>query len=61
MITSLDYGVGRLTSALEKIHQLNETIIIFLSDNGGKSTAQTILPHKLSQTKDRGIITYQIV
>ncbi|KAL5256728.1 hypothetical protein ACHWQZ_G011854 [Mnemiopsis leidyi] len=35
MITSLDYGVGRITSALETTHQLNETIIIFLSDNGG--------------------------
>ncbi|XP_063674087.1 arylsulfatase B-like isoform X1 [Bolinopsis microptera] len=35
MITSLDYGVGRITSALEKTHQLNNTIIIFLSDNGG--------------------------
>ena len=35
MITSLDYGVGRITSALERTHQLNQTIIIFLSDNGG--------------------------
>lgn len=35
MITSMDYGVGRLTTALHNTHQFNKTVIIFLSDNGG--------------------------
>ena len=44
MITSLDYGVGRITSTLENTNQLNETIIVFLSDNGGKNSILKFTP-----------------
>jgi arylsulfatase B len=36
MITSLDYGVGQITATLERNKMLNDTIIVFFSDNGGK-------------------------
>lgn len=34
-IDSMDQGIGRIISALEKNGQLQNTLIIFLSDNGG--------------------------
>lgn len=35
MMHALDRGVGRLVSHLEKSEQLDNTLIVFLSDNGG--------------------------
>ncbi len=34
-VDSMDQGIGRVVSALEKSGQLNNTLILFLSDNGG--------------------------
>jgi len=41
MVRSLDANVGRLISTLEEIEILDQTIIIFTSDNGGLSTTRT--------------------
>jgi len=35
MVTALDEGVGRLRAALERAHMADDTLIVFLSDNGG--------------------------
>lgn len=40
MIYSLDQNIGRVLETLEKTGQLDNTIIIFTSDNGGLATAE---------------------
>ncbi|MFW6303219.1 MAG: sulfatase [Candidatus Sumerlaeota bacterium] len=40
MIESLDTNIGRVLEALEKKGQLDNTVIVFTSDNGGLSTAE---------------------
>jgi len=35
MIDSMDQGVGKIVDALKKTNQLDNTLIVFLSDNGG--------------------------
>jgi arylsulfatase A-like enzyme len=40
MVENLDTNVGRLLDALERTGQLEETIVIFTSDNGGLSSAE---------------------
>ncbi len=40
LIYSLDENVGRLVKALEDTNKIEDTIIIFTSDNGGLSTAE---------------------
>ncbi|HEY9294262.1 MAG TPA: sulfatase [Microlunatus sp.] len=40
MIESLDIGVGRVVDALEASGKLDQTMIIFTSDNGGLATAE---------------------
>ena len=40
MIESLDDSVGRIMDCLERIGELDNTLIIFTSDNGGLSTAE---------------------
>ena len=37
MVSSMDDNIGRIISKLEEKHQLNNTIIWFISDNGGYS------------------------
>lgn len=39
MISTLDYGIGQIVSALEEEELLNQTVIFFASDNGGFSPA----------------------
>ncbi|MET0300798.1 MAG: arylsulfatase, partial [Flavitalea sp.] len=34
MVDRMDQGIGRIIKALEEINQLNNTLIVFLSDNG---------------------------
>jgi len=36
MVYAVDRGIGKLKAALEKTRQLDNTLIVFLSDNGGK-------------------------
>jgi arylsulfatase A-like enzyme len=40
MIENMDTNIGRLVQKLEELNKLNNTIIIFTSDNGGLSTAE---------------------
>ena len=40
MIENLDRNVGRLVAAIEQTGKLEETLIIFTSDNGGLATAE---------------------
>ena len=40
MLEQLDTGIGRVLSALEKNGLTEKTIIVFMSDNGGLSTAE---------------------
>jgi len=37
MVYALDRGVGRIVDALKETNQLDDTLIVFLSDNGGKT------------------------
>lgn len=37
MVYAVDRGVGRLVDALKATHALDKTLIVFLSDNGGKT------------------------
>lgn len=39
LIEHMDYGVGRVLSALEKSGKMDNTIVIFMSDNGGQADA----------------------
>lgn len=41
MIENLDQNVGRLLEALDQTGQADNTVLIFTSDNGGLSTAET--------------------
>ena len=41
MIENLDWNVGRVLTALEETGQAENTIVIFTSDNGGLSTAES--------------------
>ncbi|TDE14910.1 sulfatase [Jiangella asiatica] len=40
MIENLDWNLGRLLDGLERCGKLDDTIVIFTSDNGGLSTAE---------------------
>ncbi|GLQ55867.1 sulfatase [Devosia nitrariae] len=40
MIENLDANIGRLVAALDAAGKLNETLIVFTSDNGGLSTSE---------------------
>lgn len=40
MIENLDANIGRLVAALERAGKLDETLLIFTSDNGGLATAE---------------------
>ena len=40
MVENLDWNIGRLLAALERTQRLDETIVIFTSDNGGLATAE---------------------
>ena len=39
MISALDEGIGNVTKALKKAKMYEDTVIIFLSDNGGYTRA----------------------
>ena len=44
-IDSMDQGIGKIISALEKNGQLQNTLIIFLSDNGGcEESIESLMP-----------------
>ena len=38
MIHAMDRGIGRLVESLKKTQQLRDTLVVFLSDNGGATT-----------------------
>ncbi|TNJ42409.1 sulfatase-like hydrolase/transferase [Tamlana fucoidanivorans] len=39
MVYAVDRGIERITKALQETNQLDNTLIVFFSDNGGKTTA----------------------
>lgn len=57
-ITRMDKGVGRIVSELKKNGQLNNTLIFFLSDNGGCSENQkndpTVMPGSIDTWQSYG-------
>ncbi len=44
MVTRMDKGIGRIWKALEQAGQLDNTIVLFSSDNGGDLAASSNLP-----------------
>ena len=38
MITGLDYGIGRIYNSLVEKGIANDTVFVFMSDNGGRDT-----------------------
>jgi len=44
MVTAMDENVGRIVSKIKELGILDETIIIFTSDNGGLSTKKSVGP-----------------
>lgn len=44
MVRSMDENVGRILDRLESLNQMQHTIIVFTSDNGGLTTAKNIGP-----------------
>lgn len=38
MVAALDEGVGRVVAALEELGELDDTLLVFFSDNGGATT-----------------------
>jgi arylsulfatase A-like enzyme len=40
MIEAMDQAVGKVLNALDKSNQANDTVVIFMSDNGGLSTSE---------------------
>ncbi len=61
-IDRMDQGIGRVIEALKRTHQLENTIIIFLSDNGAcaedipdnASTDELINQYKIARSHTRG-------
>ncbi len=49
MVESVDQSLGRLVTALEKLHIDDNTVIIFFSDNGGMSAANFGNPKRIVQ------------
>ncbi|MBO0706994.1 MAG: sulfatase-like hydrolase/transferase, partial [Candidatus Dormibacteraeota bacterium] len=39
-VARMDHGIGRIVGALERTGQLNNTLLVFLSDNGGCAEGQ---------------------
>lgn len=61
MIDRMDQGIGRIINALKETDQLNNTLIIFLSDNGASAeVAANYGPgfDRPSETRDRRTIHY---
>lgn len=54
MIENLDQSVGRLVASLEAVDQLDNTIIVFTSDNGGLSTAEGSPTSNLPLSEGKG-------
>lgn len=63
MVDRMDQGIGRIINALKQTNQLNNTIIIFLSDNGASAeVAANYGPgfDRPSQTRDGEEIHYAV-
>lgn len=54
MIENLDQSVGRLVASLEAAHQLENTIVVFTSDNGGLSTSEGSPTSNLPLSEGKG-------
>jgi len=52
-IEHLDNSIGRLLAALEKEGMRENTLVIFLSDNGGVSYSYDITPYRLAQGREK--------
>ena len=42
MLSAMDDAIGRVTQMLEAIGQLENTLVIFTSDNGGPTTRNAV-------------------
>lgn len=55
MVKSVDDSVGEIVESLKRSGKLEDTIIVFTSDNGGPSTLRLIHPNFASNYPLRGV------
>ncbi|NIW25248.1 MAG: sulfatase-like hydrolase/transferase, partial [Gammaproteobacteria bacterium] len=56
MVENLDDNVGRLIDYLEQIGQLDNTVILFFSDNGAESDEMELNPTFAARMRSRGAV-----
>jgi len=69
MVTNVDENVGRLVAAIEQLGELENTIVVFTSDNGasreGEATGSSqyfeILPPSLTSNRDRDLAALDLI
>lgn len=50
MVENIDWNIGRLVAFLEEVGELDDTVIIFSSDNGAAGSDDTFVPPEMPRT-----------
>lgn len=61
MLSKMDDSVGDIVDALSEQGMLDNTIILFLSDNGAPSPPQSVYPNWGSNFPLRGVSMFNII